>query len=73
MASTTTNRYARHRIEFGHVSDKIHLVCLDYVHAHYEPRGGIENGEEYDREVVCHERDGGPVTVEEHVPGAELE
>lgn len=62
----------RHRIEFGHVGDKVHLVCLDGGHAHDELGGDVENGEEHDREVVGHERGGGPVTLEEDFPGAEL-
>ena len=70
---TTIRRYTRHCVEFGHVGEKIHLVCLDGVRAHDELGGDVEDGEEYDREVLGHEHAGRPVTLEEHVPGAELE
>jgi hypothetical protein len=75
MASTTIKRRARHRIKVSHVGDKIHLVCLHDMdmHAHDELGGNVEDGEEYNREVVRYERDGRPVTLEEHVPGAKLE
>ena len=70
---TTTKLYARHRIEFCHVADKVHILCLDSGHAHDELGADVEHGEEHDREVVGHERDGGPVTREEDFPTAELE
>ena len=73
MAFTTIKRHARNHIEFGHVGIKVQLVCLDCVHAHNELGGDVEDGEEYDREVVDHEHAERPVTLEEHVPTAELE
>jgi hypothetical protein len=73
MAFTKIKRYARHRIEFGHVADKVHLVCTDGAHAHCKPGADVEDREESDREVVGHEHGGRPVTVQEYVPGAELE
>ena len=73
VALTTVKRYARHRIEFGHVADKVHLVCPNGAHAHDELGGNVEDGEEYDWEVVGHEHGSRPVTVEEHVPCAKLE
>ena len=73
MTFTIIKRYARHRIEFAHVGVKVHLVCLDGVHAHDELGSDVEDGEEYDREVIDHEHAERPVTFEEHVPTAELE
>ena len=68
---------ARHGIKFRHVGHKVHLVCLDGVCAHEAPGAEVEDGEEHDREVVGHEdhlvRRRRPVTLEEHIPPAELE
>ena len=45
MAFTKMKGYTRHRIEFGHVGDKVHLVCLHGVRAH-DPLGShVEDGE----------------------------
>ena len=73
MVFTAMKRYARHRIEIGHVGNKVHLVCLDSVRAHEVLGRKVEDREECNREIVGHKREGRPVTVEEHVPSAELE
>ena len=70
---TAIKRYARHRIEIGHVGNEVHSVCTDGTRAHDELSGNVEDREEYDREVVGHERAGLPPTFEEQVPSAELE
>jgi len=70
---TTTKQHTRHRIELGHVADKVHLVCRDGGDAHEKLGCDVEHGEEHDREVVGHERGGGPVSVDEDFPSAELE
>jgi hypothetical protein len=69
----TITLYARHRIKFCHVADKVHILWLDDAHTHEELGGDVEHGKEHNREVVGHERGGGPVTLEEHFPSAELE
>ena len=70
--STATKLYARHRIEFCHVADKVHIVRPDGAHAHEKLGGDVEHREEHNREVVGHERGGGPVTREEDFPSTEL-
>lgn len=64
---------ARHGIEFGHITDKVHLVWSDWACPHEEPGENIEDREEHDREVVSHKRGCGPVALEKNWPGAELE
>ena len=44
-AFTTMKWYARYPVEFSHVGDKVHIVCLDGVHAHDKPGGHVEDGE----------------------------
>ena len=69
----TTKLYARHRIEFCHIGDKVHIICTDGAHAHDALGDKVDHGEKHDREVVGHERGRGPVTPEEHFPSTELE
>jgi hypothetical protein len=64
--------YVRHRIKFCHIANKVHIVCTDGTHAHDKLGGHVDYGKEYNREVVGHERGGGPVTLEENFPSTEL-
>lgn len=64
--------HARHRGEFSHVVDKVHSVWAHGGYTHDDLGSDVEDGEQYDRDIVGQELAGAPVILEEHGPTAKL-